>query len=63
MTIKKPCIFFWADEGPYIDENGNLTGDSIDLSPCDYTLDSPYEIEDPEQVEEQYYLPEMEDYE
>ena len=24
----------------YIDENGNKTGDSIDLSPCDYLLDS-----------------------
>ena len=24
----------------YIDENGNETGDSIDLSPCDYLLDA-----------------------
>lgn len=24
----------------YIDENGNETGDSVDLSPCDYMLDS-----------------------
>ena len=23
----------------YIDENGNETGDSVDLSPCDYELD------------------------
>lgn len=27
-------------EGIYIDENGNETGDSIDLTPCDYKLDS-----------------------
>ena len=65
ISGKKQHTYYFldADKGPYIDENGNLTGDSIDLSPCDYTLDSPYEIEDPEQVEEQYYLPEMEDYE
>ena len=24
----------------YTDEDGNITGDSIDLSPCDYLLDS-----------------------
>ena len=23
----------------YTDEDGNITGDSIDLSPCDYLLD------------------------
>ena len=23
----------------FIDENGNETGDSVDLSPCDYKLD------------------------
>ena len=26
-------------EDAYIDENGNETGDSVDLSPCDYLLD------------------------
>lgn len=64
ISGKKQHTYFFleADQEPYIDENGNLTGDSIDLSPCDYTLDSPYEITDPDDVEEQYYLPEMEDF-
>ena len=64
ISGKKQHTYFFLepDQEPYIDENGNLTGDSIDLSPCDYTLDSPYEITDPDDVEEQYYLPEMEDF-
>ena len=32
-----------GDADPYIDAAGNLTGDSIDLGPCDYLLDSPYD--------------------
>ena len=65
ISGKKQHTYFFLepDQEPYIDENGNLTGDSIDLSPCDYTLDSPYEITDPDDVEEVYYLPEMEDFE
>ena len=64
ISGKKQHTYFFLepDQEPYIDENGNLTGDSIDLSPCDYTLDSPYEIADPDDVEEQYYLPELEDF-
>ena len=31
--------YFYVDD-IYIDDNGNETGDSIDLSPCDYLLDS-----------------------
>lgn len=34
---KKTHMHFFNDI--YTDENGNLTGDSIDLSPCDYLLD------------------------
>ena len=36
-TGKKTHTHFYIDE-IYIDENGNETGDSIDLSPCDYLL-------------------------
>ena len=40
----------------YIDEDGNETGDSIDLSPCDYLLaKTDYEDFDPfNQIEEVY---------
>lgn len=41
-------------QDPYRDARGNLTGDSIDLGPCDYKLDSPYE--DLWLVDEQGYL-------
>ena len=37
-TGKQTHTYFYVDES-YEDENGNLTGDSIDLSPCDYLLD------------------------
>lgn len=36
-TGKTTHTYFYNDI--YIDENGNSTGDSIDLSPCDYLLD------------------------
>lgn len=36
-TGKKTHTHFYVDD-IYIDENGNETGDSIDLSPCDYLL-------------------------
>lgn len=35
---KKTHTYFYADS-IYTDKNGNVTGDSIDLSPCDYLLD------------------------
>ena len=38
-TGKKTHVYFTVPE-IYIDENGNETGDSISLIPCDYTLDS-----------------------
>lgn len=38
VTNKKTHIYIYADD-IYTDENGNETGDSIDLSPCDYLLD------------------------
>lgn len=38
ITNKKTHTYFFTDD-IYIDENGNETGDSIDLSPCDYLLD------------------------
>ena len=37
-TGKKQHTYIYADE-PYIDENGNETADSVDLSACDYLLD------------------------
>lgn len=43
QTGKQQHTYFYNDI--YIDENGNETGDSIDLSPCDYMLDSVYDIE------------------
>ena len=36
-TGKKQHTYFYNEI--YVDENGNETGDSIDLSPCDYLLD------------------------
>lgn len=38
VTGKKTHTYIYVDE-IYTDENGNLTGNSIDLSPCDYLLD------------------------
>lgn len=38
QTGKKQHSYIYTDE-IFIDENGNETGDSIDLSPCDYLLD------------------------
>lgn len=37
ITGKKLHTYYYVEE-IYIDENGNETGDSIDLSPCDYVL-------------------------
>lgn len=37
-TGKQTHTYFYVEES-YEDEKGNLTGDSIDLSPCDYLLD------------------------
>ena len=39
VTGKQQHTYFYVDES-YTDKNGNITGDSIDLSPCDYLLDS-----------------------
>ena len=38
QTGKKQHTYIYVDD-IYVDENGNQTGDSIDLSPCDYLLD------------------------
>lgn len=38
ITGKKMHTYLYVDD-IYIDENGNETGDSVDLSPCDYLLD------------------------
>lgn len=38
-TKKKTHVYFTVDD-IYIDKNGNETGDSISLIPCDYELDS-----------------------
>ena len=37
-TGKKQHKYIYVDE-PYVDDMGNETADSIDLSPCDYLLD------------------------
>ena len=37
-TGKKTHTYFFVDD-IYTDKDGNITGDSIDLSPCDYLLD------------------------
>lgn len=39
QTGKKTHTYFYIDD-IYTDRMGNITGDSIDLSPCDYLLDS-----------------------
>lgn len=39
ITEKKTHMYIYKDS-IYIDDNGNETGDSIDLMPCDYLLDS-----------------------
>ena len=38
LTGKKTHTHFYVDD-IYEDKDGNITGDSIDLSPCDYRLD------------------------
>ena len=38
-TGKQTHTYFYVHEA-YEDKNGNITGDSIDLSPCDYLLDA-----------------------
>lgn len=44
LTGKKTHLYFPADD-IYIDERGNETGDSISLIPCDYKLDSVYDVD------------------
>ena len=50
ITGKKEHKYFYVD-GIYEDKKGNLTGHSIDLSPCAYKLDK-VKIEDPDWFEE-----------
>ena len=45
ISGKKEHKYFYVEK-PYTDRHGNITGHSIDLSPCDYKLDS-VKIEDP----------------
>ena len=44
VSGKKQHTYYLLDKDMdvYTDPKGNLTGDSIDLAPCDYLLDSPY---------------------
>lgn len=44
ITGKKTHHYLHVDK-IYTDENGNLTGDSIDLSPCDYDLSAEYNFD------------------
>ena len=39
-TTGKTTHYYFNVEEIYIDENGNETGDSISLTPCDYRLDT-----------------------
>lgn len=43
-TGKKTHLYFPADD-IYIDDRGNETGDSISLIPCDYKLDSVFDVD------------------
>lgn len=58
ITGKLTHTYNYVDD-IYIDSNGNETGDSIDLSPCDYLLDSvdvvDWTLIDDEEVEVQVY--------
>lgn len=40
ITGKLTHTYYYADQGIYIDDQGNETGDSIDLTSCDYLLSS-----------------------
>lgn len=40
ITGKKTHTFIYSEEGIYIDDMGNEVADSIDLSPCNYHLDT-----------------------
>lgn len=42
-TGKLTHTYIYVDD-IYVDESGNETGDSIDLTPCDYLLDSVYTV-------------------
>ena len=50
VTGKKEHKYFYVDK-IYKDQHGNLTGHSIDLSPCNYKLDK-VKIEDPDWFQE-----------
>lgn len=54
---KKLHTYKYVDD-IYIDENGNETGDSIDLSPCDYALDEIkyYSLDDYIEATEELYI-------
>lgn len=62
LTGKKTHKYFLVPEA-YIDEWGNETGDSIDLSPCDYKLkaaeDPDWDPFAPEEIEVQMYDDDM----
>ena len=40
VTGKRTHTFIYSEEGIYIDDQGNEVADSIDLSPCNYHLDT-----------------------
>ena len=40
ITGKRTRTFIYSEEGIYIDDMGNEVADSIDLSPCNYHLDT-----------------------
>jgi hypothetical protein len=58
-TGKLQHIYFNSEE-IYIDNNGNETGDSIDLLPCDYVLDPTKKFEREEFEPENLFSEEIE---
>lgn len=57
ITGKQGHVYHFVDN-IYIDKNGNETGDSIDLNPCDYLLDSTDVYDDWERMfEEEIAVP------
>lgn len=55
-TGKKLHTYFFEDD-TWIDDEGNERGDSIDLSPCDYILDTVHEVDWERIFEEDVTIP------
>ena len=60
-TTGKLLHTYMMEEDTWIDEEGNERGDSIDLSPCDYILDTVHEIDWERIFEKEIYMTVYED--